>query len=157
MAGNLISGDEWAFYEGFIRAVRHPNGRKPADDRLVLAGIFWRSASRHRFGVPRDTRTGAPWRDLPEEFGKWSSVCRQFRRWPLSALSATSWSWTVNRSSHQRCEKAPARSADEVGEYAENHLAIVRKLVFLHPRESVGDERMPYRPGCQDFSGFKYR
>ena len=29
-------------------------------------------------------RTGAPWRDLPEDFGKWSTVYRQFRRWALS-------------------------------------------------------------------------
>ncbi len=32
------------------------------------------------------TRTGSPWRDLPEEFGKWSSVYRQFRRWTLIGL-----------------------------------------------------------------------
>jgi transposase len=25
-------------------------------------------------------RTGAPWRDLPEEFGNWNSIFRQFRR-----------------------------------------------------------------------------
>ena len=68
LARNLISDDEWAFFEGFIRGVRHPNGRKPADHRLVLDGIFWIA------------RTGAPWRDLPQEFGKWSSVYRQFRR-----------------------------------------------------------------------------
>ena len=42
--------------------------------RLVLDGIFWIA------------RTGSPWRDLPEEFGKWSSVYRQFRRWTLAGL-----------------------------------------------------------------------
>ena len=31
-------------------------------------------------------RTGAPWRDLPEEFGKWEAVYRQFLRWTRSGL-----------------------------------------------------------------------
>lgn len=61
-------------FERFILAVRAPNGRKPTNHRLVLDGIFWIA------------RTGAPWRDLPDEFGKWSSVYRQFRRWTLAGL-----------------------------------------------------------------------
>jgi transposase len=40
----------------------------------VLDGIFWIA------------RMGAPWRDLPAEFGKFGSVHRQFRRWTLSGL-----------------------------------------------------------------------
>ena len=69
-----MSDEEWAFFERFILAVRAPNGRKPTNHRLVLDGIFWIA------------RTGAPWRDLPGEFGKWSSVYRQFRRWTLIGL-----------------------------------------------------------------------
>ena len=26
-------------------------------------------------------RTGAPWRDLPECYGKWITICRRFNRW----------------------------------------------------------------------------
>jgi transposase len=55
-------------------AVRAPNGRKPLNRRVVLDGILWIA------------RTGSPWCDLPEEFGKWSSVYRQFRRWTLAGL-----------------------------------------------------------------------
>jgi transposase len=66
--------DEWTFFEAFITAIRGRGGRPPEDHRLVLDGVFW------------ITRTGAPWRDLPEEFGKWSSVYRQFRRWTLAGL-----------------------------------------------------------------------
>lgn len=69
-----MSDEEWGFFEPFIVAIRRPNGRRPADHRLVLDGVFWIA------------RTGAPWRDLPEEFGKWSSVYRQFRRWTLAGL-----------------------------------------------------------------------
>lgn len=74
LARDLMSDEEWAFHERFILAVRAPNGRKPMNHRLVLDGIFWIA------------RTGSPWRDLPEEFGKWSSVYRQFRRWTLTGL-----------------------------------------------------------------------
>ena len=74
LARDLMSDEEWAFHERFILAVRAPNGRKPMNHRLVLDGIFWIA------------RTGSPWRDLPEEFGKWSSVYRQFRRWTLAGL-----------------------------------------------------------------------
>ncbi len=77
MARKLMSDAEWAFFEPFIYAIRRPNGRKPADHRLVLDGVFWIA------------RTGAPWRDLPEEFGKWGSVYRQFRRWTLAGLWQT--------------------------------------------------------------------
>ena len=31
-------------------------------------------------------RTGAPWRDLPEGFGNWNSIFRQFRRWADSGV-----------------------------------------------------------------------
>lgn len=74
LARDLMSGEEWMFFEHFILAVRASNGRKPTNHRLVLDGIF------------RIARTGAPWRDLPEGFGKWSSVYRQFRRWTLGGL-----------------------------------------------------------------------
>jgi len=74
LARDLMSDEEWAFHERFILAVRAPNGRKPLNHRAVLDGIFWIA------------RTGSPWRDLPEEFGKWSSVYRQFRRWTLAGL-----------------------------------------------------------------------
>ncbi len=69
-----MSDGEWVFFERFILAVRAPNGRKPNNHRLVLDGVFWIA------------RTGSPWRDLPEEFGKWSSVYRQIRRWTMAGL-----------------------------------------------------------------------
>ncbi len=74
LARDLMSDEEWAFFERFILSVRAPNGRKPRNHRRVLDGVFWIA------------RTGAPRRDLPEEFGKWSSVYRQFRRWTLAGL-----------------------------------------------------------------------
>jgi transposase len=49
-------------------------GRKRADDHRVLNGILW------------VLRTGAPWRDLPERYGKWKTVNSRFYRWSDSGL-----------------------------------------------------------------------
>lgn len=74
LARLLMKDPEWVFFEQFISAIRGRGGRKASNHRLVLDGVFWIA------------RTGAQWRDLPEEFGKWSSVYRQFRRWTLAGL-----------------------------------------------------------------------
>ncbi len=44
-------------------------GRRPTENRAVLNGILWR------------LRCGAPWRDVPEKYGKWNTIYRRFRRW----------------------------------------------------------------------------
>lgn len=31
-------------------------------------------------------RTGAPWRDLPEQFGDWNAVYQRWKRWRLSGV-----------------------------------------------------------------------
>jgi transposase len=67
----LMSDAEWAYFEPFLVRGR---GRPPRNHRKVLDGIFWLM------------RTGAPWRDLPEELGDWNAVFRQFRRWADSGL-----------------------------------------------------------------------
>ena len=42
--------------------------------RDVLNGIFW------------ILRSGAPWRDLPERYGPWTTVYDRFRRWRNGGL-----------------------------------------------------------------------
>lgn len=74
MARCLMSDGEWTVFSPFLTENRARGGRPPRDHRRTLDGIFWIA------------RTGAPWRDLPEEFGIWSSVYRQFRRWTLSGV-----------------------------------------------------------------------
>ena len=41
---------------------------------MALEGMLW------------VIRTGSPWRDLPEEFGKWGTVYQRFRRWCMSGV-----------------------------------------------------------------------
>jgi transposase len=70
----LMTDDEWVFFEPFLTGRSDQGGRPARIHRRVLDGIFWIA------------RTGAPWRDLPEELGNWNSVWRQFRRWSASGL-----------------------------------------------------------------------
>ena len=69
MNRDRISDEEWAVIAPFLPAERGRNCRPAHDNRLVFAGILW------------ILRSGAPWRDLPDKFGKWNSVYRRFRRW----------------------------------------------------------------------------
>lgn len=69
-----MTDDEWAVFKPFVTQISVQGGRPPSNHRRVLDGVFWIA------------RTGAPWRDLPEELGHWNSVWRQFRRWSTSGL-----------------------------------------------------------------------
>ena len=74
MIRGRTSDAEWAFFEPILIETGPKRGRPQNDHRRVLDGIFWIA------------RTGAPWRDLPADFGKWGSVYRQFLRWTLSGV-----------------------------------------------------------------------
>jgi transposase len=39
-------------------------------------------------GVRHRVRTGAPWRNLPEEYGPWQTVYGLFRRWQREGVWA---------------------------------------------------------------------
>jgi transposase len=52
----------------------HTRGKPRTDDRLMINAILWKLA------------TGAPWRDLPERYGPWSSVHTRFRRWTRAGV-----------------------------------------------------------------------
>lgn len=69
-SGRADLGDaQWAALEPLL-----PRGKKPGRPRTwtrrqLIDGIRWR------------TRTGSPWRDVPERYGPWQSVYGLFRRW----------------------------------------------------------------------------
>lgn len=50
-----------------------PGGRWN-DHRTTLNGMFW------------VLNSGAPWRDMPDRYGKWQSVYHRYRRWTRDGL-----------------------------------------------------------------------
>lgn len=68
MARHQLTDDQWECIKDlFPKAAA--TGRPPADRRRVMNAILW------------IVRAGAPWRDLPAEFGPWQTVYHHFNRW----------------------------------------------------------------------------
>ncbi len=68
MVRHRLTDDQWECIADLFPAPAK-TGRPPRDRRQVVDGILW------------ILRTGAPWRDLPEEFGPWSTVWDLFDMW----------------------------------------------------------------------------
>ncbi len=65
---------QWTKIEPHCLGKKSDPGRTGGDARLFLEAVFWIA------------RTGAQWRDLPGEFGKWNSVYRRFRDWGVAGV-----------------------------------------------------------------------
>lgn len=70
MARHGMSDRGWEFIKHLFPEPERPQvGRPWVEHRQILDGIFW------------ILRTGAPWRDLPVEFGAWETVYGRLRLW----------------------------------------------------------------------------
>lgn len=68
MARERLTDEQWELIEDLLPQPA-ATGRPPVDRRMVVDGILW------------VLRTGAPWRDVPSDFGKWKTVWRLFDAW----------------------------------------------------------------------------
>jgi transposase len=66
---HVLSDLEWSHLVPLLPAKSGRRGRPWNDHRRTLNGILWILG------------TGAPWRDLPPEFGPWKSVHDRLNRW----------------------------------------------------------------------------
>ena len=64
-----LTDAEWALVGPLLPDPMPQRGGRWMDHRVFLDGVFWR------------TRTGAPWRDLPTQYGNWKTVYSRRRRW----------------------------------------------------------------------------
>ena len=77
-----LTNQEYACLEAFLPPERSAQvGRPFRSHRQVINGILWIH------------RSGAPWRDLPDYYGPWTTVYDRFRRWCQEGF----WARILNR------------------------------------------------------------
>ncbi len=64
-----VSDEEWALIGPLLPPEQGRGCRPAGDNRRYFEGMMWMA------------RSGAQWRLLPDEYGKWNSVFRRYRRW----------------------------------------------------------------------------
>jgi putative transposase len=72
----VFSDEVWAVVEPVLPSDVGRRGKRWSDHRMILEGIAWRY------------RVGAPWRDVPAEFGPWQTVWKRHHRWSLDGTYA---------------------------------------------------------------------
>ena len=74
MVRSKLTNTQWKLIEPLLPGKPSDPGRTGFDNRKTLEGILW------------IMRTGAPWRDLPADFGKWGTIYQRFRRWDTAGI-----------------------------------------------------------------------
>ena len=69
MVRKVLSDAQWERIAPELPGKQGDPGRSGEDNRLFVEAVLWL------------VRTGSPWRDLPDEFGKWKTVYTRFWRW----------------------------------------------------------------------------
>lgn len=69
MVRKLLRNDQWRRIEQMLPGKATDRGVTAKDNRAFVEAVLWIA------------RTGAPWRDLPDEFGPWNSTYKRFARW----------------------------------------------------------------------------
>jgi transposase len=64
----VLTDAQWAIIEPYCLGKLSDPGQTGRESRLFVETVLW------------IVRTGAQWCELPDEFGKWNSVSKRFRR-----------------------------------------------------------------------------
>ncbi|WRZ61722.1 IS5 family transposase [Streptomyces sp. NBC_01294] len=99
MRRHELTNAQWERIAPLLPETGGPGGRW-ADHRTVVNGVLYR------------TRTGIPWRDLPERYGSWQTVYERHRRWSADGT------WSNILRALQAGADSTARDAD--GSWAVN-------------------------------------
>ena len=107
---HALTDEQWERIKDLLPGKSSDPGQSGRDNRLFVDAVLFIA------------KTGIPWRDLPERFGKWNSVWKRFDRW---------------------CEKGVWESiAMEIGEFDFEELQLDSSSIKVH-LAAVGGRREP--------------
>ena len=74
MGRHELTDEQWNRLEPLLPPEKPETGRPSKEHKTIINGILWILG------------TGAPWRDLPEYYGSWSTVASRFYRWRKAGI-----------------------------------------------------------------------
>jgi transposase len=123
---------EWAAINPMLP--NKPRGVPRVNDRRVLNGIFW------------ILRSGAPWRDLPESFGPYTTCYNRFVRWRTAGI------WDVIMEALAKAHDGSVQMIDTsiVRVHQHGGCAEMAKAAapYLHPKQLAVDQRLKTDGWC---------
>src|SRR5260370_39543017 len=69
-----LSDQQWSRLVSILPPQKPHTGHPNNDHRPIINGMLWVN------------RTGAPWRDMPERYGKWTTISSRFYRWQKAGI-----------------------------------------------------------------------
>lgn len=115
-----LTDTQWEKIKPLLPPEKPKTGRTNHDHRTLLNGMIWRA------------KTGTPWRDLPERYGKWKTVYSRWLRWRDAGV------W-------QRVWEALQQEADHNGEVAWEIHFIDSTIVRAH-QHAAGAKKVRRQP-----------
>ncbi len=119
------SEEQWAKIFAFLKQDPHVYSGQEPDCRRFLEAILWMA------------RSGAQWRLLPEQYGRWNSIYKRFCRWQAQGV------W-------QRMLEHFVKDPDM------EHLLIDGTVIRAHPCAAGALKKM-WRPGSAGAGTFSRR
>jgi len=74
MARHELRDDQWRKIKDLLPGKKGDPGVTAKNNRRFVDAVLWIA------------RTGAHWRELPQEFGKWNSVFQRYNRWSAKGV-----------------------------------------------------------------------
>jgi hypothetical protein len=80
-----LTDERWDRIAQLLPPQKPERGRPNKEHRTILTGMLW------------VVRTGASWRDLPDEFGPWQTIHTRYQRWRKAGI----WQQILDALTHQ--------------------------------------------------------